>query len=718
MPYRRLFVLVGLLVSTASCFAQAWTGVLAPSRAANWTHAGIPNYSNTGALPSDNWKQCGPTIAAYGSKGSYASPSVIVNALNHSGSGYTSCGANTYVLLGAGDFYLNSGIRNQGLSNVELRGSGSTQTRLHFSGGSTCQGGNGSCLIGFENSIGEYPSASTSATNWTGGYSQGSTSITLSSGAGIQANSTILVLDQCDTGYSGASCSGKAVDNGNFFNCEDAYVPGSKTGCSFNGPNAGSARPHRFQVEMVEATACSPSCGSSGTTTVTITPGLQHPNWAASQTPQVWLIQPSRYVGIRDLLIDGSATSATAGPSFYNDSYYWVRHVTVSQMPSIGLYATQDIHGDVSGNYFYAIGRNNSNADPSGINYTGSNNLFANNIFQDSKISTFGNGPNNGNVIAYNYVVNAWTGDGFLFGSLWDGHSNGADYNLFEGNVLSQVFQDQTHGTHLMQTWYRNFFTGFESCANGQCGSDTQKTNDIAAVEDLSYNRYGNWIGNVLGTPGVETAGYQSSTGEYVTYSSSNAGYPWVIGSGNSSGPPDFAGGPIPLDPLVASTMLRWGNWDADTGQVQWNTSEVPSSISAYSNPVPSNCTQSSSCPASFYYSARPSWWSSSIAFPAIGPDVTGGNVGQVAGAVNTPGQQSGTAAIVGTTYGSNATKSAWGGHLNATPAMNCYLKVMGGLPDGTSSQLNFDGNSCYGGSSSAPTPTPGAPTALTGTVH
>ena len=44
--------------------------------------------------------------------------------------------------FGAGDFYLSSGIRNVGLNNTELRGSGSTQTRLHFSSGGTCQGEN------------------------------------------------------------------------------------------------------------------------------------------------------------------------------------------------------------------------------------------------------------------------------------------------------------------------------------------------------------------------------------------------------------------------------------------------------------------------------------------------------------------------------------------------------------------------------------------------
>jgi len=694
---------------------QQWSGVLSSSRATDWSQAGIP-----GGIPSGSWTQCGPTIAPYGSSGAYASPGTIVNAINHTGSGYTSCGSNTYVLLGAGDFYLSSGIRNVGVNNTELRGSGPTQTRLHFSNGATCQGGNGSCLIGFESSDNTYPAGVSSAYNWTSGYSKGSTTITLSSGANITANRTVLVLDQCDTGYSGSSCSGTAVDNKSYFNCEDAYNTSNSTGCSFNSSNGRAARTHRFQTEMVEVTSCSPSCGNSGSTTVTITPALQHPNWSSGQTPQAYLIQPSKYVGITNLLIDGSATSAsnaTAGPSFYNTAYYWLKNVVVKEMGSIGAYTLQTIHGNVESNYFYGIGKNDSNADPSGINYTGSNNLYVNNIFQNSKIGPLGNGPNNGNVIAYNYIANAWTGDGFLFGSLWDGHSNGADYNLFEGNVLSQALQDQTHGTHLMETWYRNFFTGWESCANGQCGSDTFKSSDVVAFEALSYNRYNNLVANVLGTPGVTTAGYQVSQSMYTTYSGTGKGHAYNIGSGNSNGPPSVQGGPIPLDSVVGTSMLRWGNWDAFNGSTRWNTSEVPSGISAYPNSVPTSCTSGGSCPPSFYLSSRPSWWSSSIPFPAIGPDVSNGNVGQCTGTLNTPGQFAGVAATSSGQCRGTSLASAWGGHINAIPAMACFLNVMGGPPDGTGGILSFDANKCYTGSTGTGTQTPPAPSNLNGVV-
>jgi hypothetical protein len=705
--YYSPIVVFTILLFSGLCIAQTpWSGVLNSNRAIDWSFAGIPN-----GIPSSSWTQCGATISPG------ASASTIVNALNHTGSGYTSCGANTYIQLAAGTFNLSSAIDCKGCNNTELRGMGADQTHLVFSAGSTCQGGNGQCLVGFESSDSTYPNGPPSNIyNWTSGYSKGSTSITLSSGASIKANSTILVLDQCDTGYSGAPCSGSAVDNGNFFNCGDAYNPGSHTGCSVNNPDGGAARSHRFQWEMVEATACSPSCGGSGATTVTITPPLQHPNWTSGQNPQIWLIQPSRFVGIRNLSIDGSATSTSAAVSFYNDAYVWATGVAVFHPYSMGIYVDQTIHAQIESNYVFDAGHDSDASDPSGINYTGSNNLIDNNIVQKAHVEIIGNGPDNGNVVAYNYLINAYGGDDFLFGGLWDGHSNGVDYNLFEGNVVNQVFEDQIHGSHLMETFYRNFLTGWESCSNGNCGSNTQKDSSVATADVLSYNRYGNWVGNVMGTPGIETSAYQSATNEYDLGGA--AGDIWILGSGNQS---VGIGGPIPLDSVVGTTVMRWGNWDAFNNATRWNTSEVPSGISVYPNAVPtSSCTSSASCPPSFFLTARPAWWSSSIPFPAIGPDVTGGNIGQCSGTKNASGSFAGVAATSSANCASTSLSSAWAGHINAIPAMSCFLNVMNGPPDGSGNALTFNANACYGGgstSSTPPTPPP-APTGLSATVN
>src|SRR4029077_15365020 len=102
-----------LLCLSRGAYAQPWSGVLAPARAFDWTHAGV-----VGGIPDASWTQCGGTIAPYGSSGSPQSAATISNAL-------AACPNNTYVLLGAGTFYLSNGIVIR-RSNVALRGSGPT----------------------------------------------------------------------------------------------------------------------------------------------------------------------------------------------------------------------------------------------------------------------------------------------------------------------------------------------------------------------------------------------------------------------------------------------------------------------------------------------------------------------------------------------------------------------------------------------------------------
>ena len=707
MPAKRSllisFIFILLLCLTHISEAQSWSNVLAPTRATDWTPAGI-----SGGIPSTNWTQCGPTIAAYS-----GSPSTIVSAINHTGSGYTGCGPNTYVQLGAGTFTLSSAIRNVGVSNVELRGMGADQTHLVFSSASTCQGGNGTCLVGFESSDGNYPEASSQKIySWTAGYSQGTKSITLSSGSNIVANSTMLMLDQCDTGYSGSSCQGSSTDDGGFFVCGDQYSPGGPTGCSVSGPDNGLARPHRFQMEAVLVTGCSPSCGNSGTTTIAIDRPIMHPQWAAGQTPQAWLIQPAQNVGIQNLSIDGSATQDTGGVSFYNVANFWCQGVAVLHSYNIGIWIEQSIHGIIQSNYVFDAGQHLNYSDPTGIKYNWSSNLIANNIVQAVRPAIMAEGPSTGNVVIGNYMINSYTGDDFFFGNEWDGHSDGADYDLIEHNVMNQFTQDLIHGGHLMQTYFRNLATGWESCANDQCGSFKAKDSNSSAVESQSFNRYMNFLYNVLGTPGYSTS-YNANNGQCnKVYEFDNT--VWATGCGNSGGSI-----PIPGDATVNKTSLRWGNWDTANKSVQYNKAEVPSGISLYANSAPTSaCTSSTPCPASFYYSSRPSWWASSIPFPAIGEDVTGGNVGQCSGTLNTPGHMSGTAALTSAQCtGTSLTASQWGGHVNAIPAMACYLNVLGGPPDGSGNALTFSAAKCYGSNTATATP-PAAPHGLAATVQ
>jgi hypothetical protein len=94
------------------------------------------------------------------------------------------------------------------------------------------------------------------------------------------------------------------------------------------------------------------------------------------------------------------------------------------------------------------------------------------------------------------------------------------------------------------------------------------------------------------------------------------------------------------------------------------------------------------------------------------------GNVGQCSGTLNTTSQ-----AGLPTTSGSGSCASgqnvntAWDGHVNANPAMACYVG-MGGLPDGKGNALSFNATKCYGTSTSSGSGTPVPPTDLRAVVN
>lgn len=242
----------------------------------------------------------------------------------------------------------------------------------------------------------------------------------------------------------------------------------------------------------------------------------------------------------------------------------------------------------------------------------------------------------------------------------------------------------------------------------GQCGFVNQKDFHTWAVTLAGLQgRYHYIVGNVLGTPGYHNVGYQWTTtlDNHTIYANGIQ-----------------VGGSTPSDTIVGTTLTRWANYDVFTGAVRTcasgqtgfsstcgSVSEIPTGLSVFPNSIPTlgdTVAGQSVMPPSFYLASKPSWFGS-IPWPPIGPDVTSGNIGQCSGSLNTSGQFNGVATLSNAQCGSHGfTSSAWAGHVNATPAMACFLNTMGGPPDGSGSILPFDANTCYGASPSAATPT------------
>lgn len=689
-----------------------WSGIIAPSRAIDWTQAGV-----AGGIPTIS-TPCGSTIAAYGTSGSYASPSTINSAI-------TACTSGDFVSLGTGDFYLNGGIDWAGKSGVVVRGQGAVSTRLHFSNIASCGGlGAVACIRDsspvYQDSTAVQPGQSQAA-SWTGGYTVGATSLTIASvgSAGI-ANGQWIFLDQnlqevfctlaevsttvtatcagglpnnfvngatlrlfgaTNTGYDtvsatiananqsagtfqytagtsgmGADSAAAAVDNGSLVVCEVYQLCGYAGATSASGGIGRNVNGSRRQIwQAVKVTAgCATPCTGAGPFTITISPGLYLAANSA-MNPGIWW--PTGQVtgdGLENMLIDQTnntgGNSGTGGIVFYDAFECWTQGVAERDAWLNHVWLFQSAQNTIQNSYFYGT-QSGGGIESYGVeSYLANNNLVQNNIFQQVSAPWIA-GPTEGSVIAYNYALNDPSGASTIMSAMnWVTHDVD-HFSLFEGNIGPQGRSDSTFANGDFNTHFRNQYLGADY-ADGQA-----KTGYTYPVGLEFWNRFYNLIANVLGTSGYHHE-YECSTNAGCTDSDTSIYVFGYSGAGEQScANPTYC----PPDAQVADTVMRWGNYDVVNAAVRWVSGEVPSGISNFPNPVPSSHT----LPASFYItSGTPSWWvfpSGSIApFPGIGPDVTGGNQANV------------------------------GGYAWENPAMNCYKNVMGGPSNGTGSALSF----------------------------
>jgi hypothetical protein len=763
---RHLLALFGVSLSfPAICNAQQlWTDVLSPSRAINWSNVGIP-----GGLPDTKWTQC--TTAACkvvcpgGTNPCGSGGSVTVANIN---AAISSASAQEFILIPAGTFSGLTGSINLKNQTV-VRGMGANQTFLVFSSAGSCNGLNSQFSMCGSMSYTGGQNTEQNIASWTAGFSQNATQVTLSNSKNIVAGSTVITLDQQDAPYdTGQVWSNAQKESGN----------DGSGGARQDGTCSSSVSPFVgfcTQQQSVLVTACSPSCNNSGSTVLTITPGLYASNWNNPQvtgsTGAFWATSFAYQEGVEDLSADLSGDSNPANTVVMMNAYEcWlsgVRSINAGTQAHVWLFtASRSIIRD---NYFYGSASHQTQSYGNEIYAGSSDNLFENNIYQQMTDSTpNNNGGGMGNVGAYNFAIMDifYNGAGGWFQPSDYEHSGGAFYWLREGNDDLGLIDDNVHGTHAFTTAFRNRYPGWE-VAGCQIGS-TNQTNtpcvsNTTAINMFAASRYINIVGNVLGQ-----AGYFTNYTATAPANNQNSSIYYLGGSpGGGAGSPGFfcsnpascAAGSGPYttssDPLTQTSILRWGNWDTVTAgctkslncssTVRWcgnssnsgwsttcnSISETASGFadasgtpSIYTNLIPG----STNLPNSFFLTASTttstspcgtglSWWLNPTLgtcppFPAIGPDVTGGNM--VICSAGTYANSYSTTAVG--CAGGGTPVTAFGGHANANPAMTCYLSVMHGPPDGTGGVLSFNRASCYA-ADSASSATPPPPTGITGSV-
>src|SRR6185503_6807052 len=132
-----------------------------------------------------------------------------------------------------------------------------------------------------------------------------------------------------------------------------------------------------------------------------------------------------------------------------------------------------------------------------------------------------------------------------------------------------------------------HFFTAFRNYLNGRdLASTTPKTGQTSVIILEAYNRYFNFVGNVMGTPGYHN-NYQvapSSATDPGSASTANRSIYSLGFSGNEG-----TRGGFNNDTTLLSTTMRWGNYDSVNNAVRFVASEVPTGLSLYANPLPSS---------------------------------------------------------------------------------------------------------------------------------
>jgi hypothetical protein len=623
-----------LLAVPASAQADLWSGILAPARATDWSTAGV-----TGGIASRS------TVCAT------LNPGATVAQIN---SALAACPSGQVVLLNAGIYNLSGTLMMR--NNVTLRGQGmSTILNFNSQGGSPFYWMGADIAIAFQGTgwsgagdnaapgAGGVPAST--VRDWigtngqTGVYTQGARVLNLSAApTGLTVGGTI-TLWQSDAPDNTLPTSGYFVSD----KC-----------CSGSGDISwkGTAESHdagQAQRSLVVAI--------SGSQVTIAAPGITRPAgaWAAVRSPKAgWQSGMLTGAGLEYLrVVRTGSHSGTIGINGTADS--WILGVgitgTITAANGITVFDSRNI--TVKDCWMDRIfGGGGGQFTSYGITLVNtSHSLIENNVLNNVESPIMLNAGSTGNVLAYNYEVFNQGEGGIQL------HEEGAAMNLFEGNSVLKFWFDTIHGNTQLNTAFRNHTFSAD-----------------AGADIWTFNRWYSLIGNVLAAKTV----YKTASTDTTRYTRWG-GYCFRLGYGSqyegpeNHDPADVGTSNQPHDPLVGSSAMLWGNYCAAGASTRWLASDVPSADPVFPNPVPA----SQVLPPSFYYAAKPAWWPVSKPWPAIGPDVAGGNASGVGGHAYTL-----PAADCFTTSG--------GTIANFNPA-SCYVSGGGPPPSSSGCDLNND---------------------------
>jgi len=412
-------------------------------------------------------------------------------------------------------------------------------------------------------------STSWAATAITGGFIKGSTNLALTSSS-LAEPGCFLVIDQ--------------LNKSGLVNVGD---------CTWCYRQNGSGR---SMSQLVRVAAVNGN-------TVTISPALYF-DFEGSLSPQAARIHSDlnamvQYAGIEDLYVERAVSGSAITIQMNCVAYCWLKNIESYNCGNYHVRLERSYGCVVRDSYFHH-GKDGYSAATADHGYglhclcQNSDHLIENNAFYYLRHAMILEGGGSGNVFGYNFSTrmfdDTYPNTDWLMGDLLT-HGAHPYMNLFEGNIVDLIFFDGVHGSSSHNTAFRNYAT-----AQSQGEAATIKYALRAVCADFT-NRFENVVGCVMTTPG--------RTGTYDPSNISGWGtstFVWLLGYKPSGGYSTAT----PSDPVVATSLLRHGNYDYITRSTHWGASITNRAI-----------------PNSLYLAQRPGWWGSSP-WPPIGPDVVG----------------------------------------------------------------------------------------------
>lgn len=219
--------------------------------------------------------------------------------------------------------------------------------------------------------------------------------------------------------------------------------------------------------------------------------GIFRRTYLVNDKPNVHRINTVQHVGIECIYIErlDSTTAQTHNINFDKAAYSWVSGVESKNTNFAHVAVNYSSHIHIKGSYFHHAFSYGGGGKAYGalVQFTSSDCLIENNIFEHLRHSMLVQAGANGNVFAYNYSTDPYWSEVSLPADAAGDivcHGNYPYSNLFEGNIVQTIVVDDSHGINgPYNTFYRNRAENYGVFTNNNPSSDSNSYagNEITA---------------------------------------------------------------------------------------------------------------------------------------------------------------------------------------------------------------------------------------------